>query len=155
LLGSSLHFLFSPSQSLAMVSSTAFMTLRVRAISTAVLMASSRLYRGLVSIAEVHAIGARAHLAQSEPEMTRDRFGVLERHGFVKSSSGSTHRAADTASWANSFLSRFAPRAGFVTLRQTFVRRSHGGNCSGRASKRSNEGVFGEQIWLGVPMRGL
>jgi hypothetical protein len=82
--------------------------------------------RGLVSIAEVHAIGARAHLAQSEPEMTCDRFGFLERHGFVKSSSGSTQRAADTASWANSFLSRFAPRAGFVTFRQTFVHRCHG-----------------------------
>src|SRR5262249_32635352 len=27
------------------------------------------------------------------------------------------------------FLSRFARRAGLVTLRQTFVRRSHGGNC--------------------------
>jgi hypothetical protein len=110
--------------------------------------------RGLVSIAEVHAIVARAHLAQSEPEMARDRFGFLERHGFVKSSSGSTHRAADTASWANLFLSRFAPPTGFVTLRQTFVHCCHGGNCSGRASTRSNEGVFGEQIWLGVPMRG-
>jgi hypothetical protein len=53
------------------------------------------------------------------------------------------------------FLSRFARRAGLVHLRQTFVLRCHGGNCSGRASKRSNEGVFGEQIWLGVPMRGL
>jgi hypothetical protein len=31
--------------------------------------------RGLVSIAEVHAIIARAHLAKSEPEMTSDRFG--------------------------------------------------------------------------------
>jgi hypothetical protein len=48
--------------------------------------------RGLVSIAEVHAIFARAHLAKSEPEMTSDRFGFSERHGFVKSSSGSTSR---------------------------------------------------------------
>src|SRR5262245_25025654 len=40
--------------------------------------------RGLVSIAEVHAKVARAHLAQSEPEMARDRFGFLERHGFRK-----------------------------------------------------------------------
>ena len=46
--------------------------------------------RGLVSIAEVHAIVARAHLAKSEPEMTGDRFGFSERHGFVKSSSGSS-----------------------------------------------------------------
>jgi hypothetical protein len=46
-----------------------------------------------VSIAE-DAIRARAHLAQSEPEMARDRFGFLEHHGFVKSSSGSTHKAA-------------------------------------------------------------
>src|SRR5215469_2342045 len=61
---------------------------------------------GLVSIAEVHAIIARAHLAQSEPEMARDRFGFLERHG---------------ASMTSPLLSRFAPRAGLVTLRQTFV----------------------------------
>jgi hypothetical protein len=37
--------------------------------------------RGLVSIAEVHAIVAGAHHAQSEPEMARDRFGFLVRHG--------------------------------------------------------------------------
>jgi hypothetical protein len=30
-----------------------------------------------------------------------------------------------------SLLSRFAPRAGFVALRQTFVLRCHGGNCAG------------------------
>src|SRR5262249_29256880 len=36
--------------------------------------------RGLVSIAEVHAIISRAHLAQSEPEMAGNRFGLLERH---------------------------------------------------------------------------
>jgi hypothetical protein len=36
--------------------------------------------RGLISIAEVHAIVAGAHLAQSEPEMARDRFGFLEPH---------------------------------------------------------------------------
>jgi hypothetical protein len=53
---------------------------------------------GLVSIAEVHAKVAKAHRAQSETEMARDRFGFLERHGFVKSSSDSTHKAADTAS---------------------------------------------------------
>src|SRR3954452_5363281 len=48
-----------------------------------------RVIRGrFVSIAEVHTIRARAHLAQSEPEMARDRFGFLERHGFVKLSSG-------------------------------------------------------------------
>jgi hypothetical protein len=50
--------------------------------------------RGLVSIAEVHAIVARAHLAKSEPEMTGDRFGFSERHGFVKSSSGRMSKAA-------------------------------------------------------------
>jgi hypothetical protein len=53
--------------------------------------------------------------------MARDRFGFLEHHGFVKSSSGSTH----PASLANTFLSRFASRAGLVTFRQTFVRRYH------------------------------
>ena len=41
--------------------------------------------RDLVSIAEVHAKLARAHLAQSEPEMSRDRFGFPERHGAVHS----------------------------------------------------------------------
>ena len=39
--------------------------------------------RGLVPIAEVHAIFAGAHLAQSEPEMARNRFGFLERHEFL------------------------------------------------------------------------
>jgi hypothetical protein len=37
--------------------------------------------RRFVSIAEVHSIRARAHVAQSEPEMARDRFGFLKRHG--------------------------------------------------------------------------
>src|SRR5262245_4366758 len=36
---------------------------------------------GLVSVAGAHAIVAGAHLAQGEPEMSRDRFGFLERHG--------------------------------------------------------------------------
>src|SRR5262249_40679123 len=36
---------------------------------------------GLVSIAEGHAIVAGAHLAQGEPEMARNRFGFLQRHG--------------------------------------------------------------------------
>jgi hypothetical protein len=39
--------------------------------------------RGLVSIAEVHAIVAGAQLAQSEPEMARNRFGFLERHESI------------------------------------------------------------------------
>src|SRR5262249_17077270 len=62
-----------------------------------------------------------AHHAQSEPEMARDRFGFLERHA--------RQCPVDTRSLAVALLSRFAPRAGLVTLRQTFVRRSHGGNC--------------------------
>jgi hypothetical protein len=37
--------------------------------------------RTLFSIEEVHTIVARAHLAQSEAEMARDRFGFLVRHG--------------------------------------------------------------------------
>jgi len=36
--------------------------------------------RGLVPIAEVHAKVAGAQLAQSEPEVSRNRFGLLERH---------------------------------------------------------------------------
>ena len=40
--------------------------------------------RGLVSIAEVHAIFARAQQAQREPEVARNRFRFLERYGLVK-----------------------------------------------------------------------
>jgi hypothetical protein len=72
--------------------------------------------------------------------MARDRFGFLERHGFVESSSGSRNRPVDTASLANSFLSRFAPRAGFVALRQTFVLRCHAWQ------RLKDEQWFGEQI---------
>jgi hypothetical protein len=39
--------------------------------------------RGLVSIAEVHAIFAGAQQAQGEPEMARDRFRFLERNWFL------------------------------------------------------------------------
>src|SRR5262249_17814633 len=63
-------------------------------------------------IAEVHAIVAGAKLAQSEPEMARNRFGFLKRHHFVGAPLP-----------MEPLLSRFAVRAGFVTLRQTFVRR--------------------------------
>src|SRR5262245_33663940 len=40
--------------------------------------------RGLVSIAEVHAIVAGAQVAQGEPEMARGRFGFLECHEYSK-----------------------------------------------------------------------
>ena len=75
--------------------------------------------RGFVSIAEAHAIVTRAHLAQSESEMARDGFGFLERHG---ASMPSRYPLI-----GGSLLSRFAPHVGLVTLRQTFVRRGHGG----------------------------
>ena len=39
--------------------------------------------RRFISIAEVHSIRARAHHAQSEPEMARDRFRFLECNGFL------------------------------------------------------------------------
>jgi hypothetical protein len=74
--------------------------------------------RRLVSIAEVHAVVARAHLAQSEPEMARNRFSFLERHGIVGAPLPT-----------GPLLSRFAVRAGFVILRQRFVLRSQ--NCVG------------------------
>ena len=45
----------------------------------------------------------------------------------------------DTASLANSFLSRFAPRAGFVALRQTFVLPCHAWQ------RLKDEEWFGEQ----------
>ena len=37
--------------------------------------------RGFVSIAEVHAIFARVQQAQREPEVARNRFRFVERHG--------------------------------------------------------------------------
>jgi hypothetical protein len=74
--------------------------------------------RGFVSIAEVHSIRGRAHLAQSEPEMARDRFGFLEHHGFVKSSSAARTRRRIPLLLAAPFLSRFDPGLGLVTLRQ-------------------------------------
>jgi hypothetical protein len=40
--------------------------------------------RSFVSIAEVHAIFARAQQAQREPEVARNRFSFLERHGLMK-----------------------------------------------------------------------
>ena len=40
--------------------------------------------RGFASIAEVHAIFARAQQAQREAEVARNRFSFLERHGLVK-----------------------------------------------------------------------
>jgi hypothetical protein len=40
--------------------------------------------RGLVSVAEVHAIVARAHRAQGEPKLARDRFGFLEASWFCE-----------------------------------------------------------------------
>jgi hypothetical protein len=52
--------------------------------------------RGLVSIAEVHAIVARAYLAQSQPKVPRDRFSFLELHNFVKPFAGSTNEKPDT-----------------------------------------------------------
>jgi Arabinose-binding domain of AraC transcription regulator, N-term len=99
--------------------------------------------RGLVSIAEVHAIVARAHLAQSEPEMARERLGFLKRHGPSMSS---------RYPWsADPLLSRFAPRVGLVTLRQTFVRRSHGGgdrSCWGLKDEQSE--LFSPEFWTGL-----
>src|SRR5262249_12630710 len=97
--------------------------------------------RHLVSIAEVHAIVARAHLAQGEPKMSRDRFGFLERHGF-----------AGAPLPTEPLLSRFARRAGFVTLRQTFVRRCHSSMLplgSGEAETgdaRSRDGGVREEL---------
>jgi hypothetical protein len=68
---------------------------------------------------------ARAHLAQSEPEMARDRFCFLERHGFV-----------GPPFLTEPLLSRLAPLAGLVTLRQTFVREAMGAIVSARAGQR-------------------
>jgi hypothetical protein len=44
--------------------------------------------RRLVAITEVHAILARAHLAQSESKVAHDVFGFLERHGMRSQSGG-------------------------------------------------------------------
>ena len=81
--------------------------------------------RGLVSIAEVHAIVAGAQLAEGKPEMARDRFGFLERHGFVGAPLPT-----------EPLLSRFAVRAGFVALRQRFVCRCQFGSTTDGAITR-------------------
>jgi hypothetical protein len=87
--------------------------------------------RGLVSIAKVHAVIARAYLAQSEPKTARDGFGFLKRHGASLSNR--------YALIGGPLLSRFAPRVGLVTLRQTFVRCCHdGGKRLGWRSKALN-----------------
>ena len=66
--------------------------------------------RRFVSIAEVHAIRARAHLAQSEPEMARDRFGFSERHGFVEFVFGQQARGGGyRLFWRIRFLVALAP----------------------------------------------
>jgi hypothetical protein len=93
--------------------------------------------RGLVPIAEIHAIGARAHHTQSESEMARDRFRFLVRHG--------ASRPCRYTFIGRSLLSRFAPRAGLVAFRQRFVHRCHGDNWPCGGSRMSNESVFGEQ----------
>jgi hypothetical protein len=60
--------------------------------------------------------------------MARDRFGFLEHHGFVKSSSGQHAQGGGYRFfWRDPFLSRFDPCLGLVTLRQKFVRRCQ--NC--------------------------
>jgi hypothetical protein len=41
--------------------------------------------------------------------MARDRFGFLERHGFVAFVFGSTHEAADTASFGRPFVVALTP----------------------------------------------
>ena len=69
-------------RSVATVSSTACTTSRERAISTVLLTAFEIVRVEAVASfpSRVHSIRARAHLAQSEPKMARDRFGFLERH---------------------------------------------------------------------------
>src|SRR4051812_6524481 len=58
----------------------------------------------------------------------------------------------------NPLLSRFAPRVGLVTLRQTFVRRCHGGgNCPAGGpgmSNRSSSALNTEQGLASIPMAG-
>src|SRR5262245_26951348 len=55
-------------------------------------------------------------------------------------------------------LSRFAPRAGLVTLRQTFVRRSHGGNCpcpdGSTMSNGTSSALNSERDLASIPMAG-
>ena len=47
----------------------------------------------------------------------------------------SRSRPAEVQALAVPLLRLFGPRAGFVTLRQTFVHCCHGGNCPGRGSR--------------------
>ena len=61
--------------------------------------------RALVPIAEVHTILARTQPAQSKSEMARDRFGLWERHSFMK-----VHRQHEARPFIRrSAFSRFAP----------------------------------------------
>jgi hypothetical protein len=53
-------------------------------------------------------------------------------------------------------LGRFAARVGFVTFRQTFVRRCHGGNCplpgGSMMSNRTSSALNSEQGLASIPM---
>src|SRR5262249_31266380 len=55
-------------------------------------------------------------------------------------------------------LSRFSVRLGLVTLRQTFVRRSHGGNCpcpdGSTMSNGTSSALNSEQDLASIPMAG-
>src|SRR6516225_7433797 len=100
--------------------------------------------RGLVSIAEVHAIVARAHLAQSEPEMSRDRFGFLERH--------------DAVHWRFRFLVALPPASDlllcakhlFVAAMVVAIAPAEGSRMSNRSSSAPNS----EQGLASIPMAG-
>src|SRR5439155_25958666 len=55
----------------------------------------------------------------------------------------------------HALLCRFGLHPGLVKVRQTFVRRCHGGNCSGRGSRMSNESALAlnsEQDLASIPI---
>jgi hypothetical protein len=66
-------------------------------------------------IIENRAGAGGAQLAQSEPEMARDRLGFLERDGALM--------PVVTVRWPFRCFSRFAPSQRLVALRQTSVHR--------------------------------
>src|SRR5262245_30444516 len=93
-------------------------------------------------------------MAESGPADTSELGGKLTYHG---------HEVAGSADPSSSpvnlpLLSRFAPVPGVVTLSQTFVRRSHGGNCpcpgASMMSNGTSSALNSEQNLTSIPMAG-
>jgi hypothetical protein len=103
--------------------------------------------------AKLWGMGCTHHAARRFEQRRRGYLDALERNrgcasAYFRSRALTLAMAASISparlAWASTgnpgcrispLLGRFAPHAGLVTLRQTFVLRSHGGNCRCRAVK--------------------